>query len=537
MIAVFVAILIQTTLIVLLASAAVLLFRNASAAARHAVWTTAVLCILVLPLMRSVAPAWKIRPAAAARVALAISGNAVDEAPVSAPANTAPLPRFDWMFVWYGGTAIACARLLLGFLRLRRIARKAQPWPAALHPLPANVRLLATRDIDVPLTFGLFRHVILLPESASDWPHDRLRLILAHEIAHVRRRDCLTQLLAKLACAAYWFQPLAWYAAAQLRKERERACDDIVLSHGAKSSDYAEHLLGIIRSIQTQGASIPMAVSIHSHDLQERLKAVLKPQADRRAASWKLTAAVALIAACVAIPLATMRAQTPSASADISGAVSDASGAVVPRAKVTAIGLDTHNREVAYTGPVGQYEFRNIPAGRYSIEVRAPGFAVSQKEVLLTAGQPVAVNPVLEIGDVSENVDVVAPQPATAQPQPQGIPQRIRVGGNVQATKLVYRVPPVYPQHAAETGIHGVVVLQGVISTDGSLLSLASLSKSADAELVQAARDAVSQWRYQPTLLNGEPVEVVTTITVNFKLESAGQESRPRASAKAANRF
>jgi len=244
-----------------------------------------------------------------------------------------------------------------------------------------------------------------------------------------------------------------------------------------------------------------------------------------------------LIAACVAIPLATMRAQTPSASADISGAVSDASGAVVPRAKVTAIGLDTHNREVAYTGPVGQYEFRNIPAGRYSIEVRAPGFAVSQKEVLLTAGQPVAVNPVLEIGDVSENVDVVAPQPATAQPQPQGIPQRIRVGGNVQATKLVYRVPPVYPQHAAETGIHGVVVLQGVISTDGSLLSLASLSKSADAELVQAARDAVSQWRYQPTLLNGEPVEVVTTITVNFKLESAGQESRPRASAKAANRF
>src|SRR5581483_8772968 len=264
------------------------------------------------------------------------------------------------------------------------------------------VRVLATGEIDVPLTFGLFRHVILLPKSAAAWPAERLRLVLAHEFAHVRRRDCLTQLLAEIACAVYWFQPLAWYAASQLRKERERACDDIVLSQGAKSSDYAEHLLGIIRSIKNQGASVPMAVSFNSHDLQARLKAVLKPQADRRAASWKLTAAVALMAACVAIPLATMRAQTPGAAADISGAVSDASGAVVPNARVTAIGLDTHNREVAYTGPVGQYEFRNIPAGRYSIEVRAPGFAMLQKDVLLS-GQPVAVNPVLEIGGVSEN--------------------------------------------------------------------------------------------------------------------------------------
>jgi TonB family protein len=93
------------------------------------------------------------------------------------------------------------------------------------------------------------------------------------------------------------------------------------------------------------------------------------------------------------------------------------------------------------------------------------------------------------------------------------------VGGNVQATKLVYRVPPAYPEHAKQNGLQGVVVLQAVIGINGSLLSIQPLSKSVDAELVQAAQDAVSQWRYEPVLLNGHPVEAVTTITVNFRLE------------------
>jgi TonB family protein len=197
--------------------------------------------------------------------------------------------------------------------------------------------------------------------------------------------------------------------------------------------------------------------------------------------------------------------------------VYDPSNAVVPNAAITATGLDTHNEEAAKTAADGSYTFQHIPPGRYLLEVRAPGFARLQKEILLGGAQRVDL--ILDVGRVAETIDVVAQRPAAAAASPATVPHRIRVGGSVQATKLTYRVPPIYPQHAKEAGIQGSVVLQAVIGTDGNLLSVQPVSMSADPELVQAARDAVSQWRYQPTLLNGKPVEVVTTITVNFRLE------------------
>jgi TonB family protein len=352
-----------------------------------------------------------------------------------------------------------------------------------------------------------------------DWPPERLRLVLAPELAHVRRVDCLTQLFAEVVCALYWFHPLVWLAASQFRKERERACDDAVLNQGAKSSDYAEHLLDVVRSVHLKGVPVAMAISIHSHDLQERLKAILKPHVNRRAATPKLAAGVALIALCIIVPIATMHAQAPGTTGNLTGTVSDISGAVVARAIVTATGLDTHNQEVAHTGPDGTYAFRSLPAGRYLIEVRAPGFKVLQQNQVVPSGSEVAFNAQLQLGAVTETVEVVGQKPPAATPAPHGIPHRIKVGGNVQPVKLTYKVPPVYPEHAKQNGVQGAVVLQAVISIDGRPLSLEVLSKSVDPELAQAARDAVSQWRYEPTLLNGQPVEVVTTITVNFRLE------------------
>ena len=122
----------------------------------------------------------------------------------------------------------------------------------------------------------------------------------------------------------------------------------------------------------------------------------------------------------------------------------------------------------------------------------------------------------LDIGSVSEAVDVVGrgPRPAASGP-----PRRIRVGGNVQATKLVQMTKPVYPDTAQAAGIEGTVLLHAVISMQGNLLGVAVVNTSVDPQLAQAAMDAVKTWQYEPTLLNGTPVEVVTTITVNFRLE------------------
>jgi protein TonB len=99
-----------------------------------------------------------------------------------------------------------------------------------------------------------------------------------------------------------------------------------------------------------------------------------------------------------------------------------------------------------------------------------------------------------------------------------GAPQRIRVGGNVQAAKLIRMVRPEYPAELQQLGIQGTVVMRAVISTTGDLLIVQAINAEGDARLANAALDAVRLWKYQPTLLNGQPVEVVTTITVDFRL-------------------
>ena len=103
-------------------------------------------------------------------------------------------------------------------------------------------------------------------------------------------------------------------------------------------------------------------------------------------------------------------------------------------------------------------------------------------------------------------------------PPPKETPKRIRVGGQVQQAKVLVRIQPLYPPLAKQARIQGTVRLQAVIAKDGSIQELQVLS--GHPLLVQAALDAVRQWRYQPTLLNGEPVEVVTTIDVVFTLSS-----------------
>ena len=130
------------------------------------------------------------------------------------------------------------------------------------------------------------------------------------------------------------------------------------------------------------------------------------------------------------------------------------------------------------------------------------------------------------LGQISETVKVRGAKPATGSlaqavpaAAPTRTPQRIPVGGNVQAAKLLSKVDPVYPANLKQQGISGTVMLRAVISTTGETLNPVVLNTTVNPGLAQAALDAVRQWRYQPTLLNGQPVEIVTNIEVTFELE------------------
>ncbi len=101
-------------------------------------------------------------------------------------------------------------------------------------------------------------------------------------------------------------------------------------------------------------------------------------------------------------------------------------------------------------------------------------------------------------------------------PPPKAAPQRVRVGGNVQQAKMVRMIQPTYPAIAKQAHIQGTVILHAIIAKDGTVQELQLMG--GPPLLVKAAMDAVRQWRYQPTLLNGDPVEVDTTISVIFSL-------------------
>jgi len=405
---------------------------------------------------------------------------------------------------------------------LARVAKRVEaPQPAAELAGRIGVRRVAFVESDrvaMPITWGVLRPLILLPRSRSEWPSERMRLVLAHELIHVQQRDCLIQLLMQIVCALYWFHPLMWLGAAQFRKERERACDDGVLNLGIAGPEYAGHLLELVRTLKA-GARPSLAVAMaHQSNLENRLVALLDAKVNRKKLGRTATVLATLAAICLMLPLASVRGQSPAGRGTLMGTVTDPSGAVIPNATVLANNLDAHTQETAICNPAGEFTLKSVPAGHYTLEVMIPGFkAFRQNDIVLNANDTQRLDVHMELGKINERLEVIGKKPAS-QVTPAAVPHRIRVGGNVNAARLVSKVEPIYPEYAERQGIQGAVMLQAIISKEGSVMSL-SVVNTADPDLARAAMTAVGQWHYQPTLLNGQPVEVVTTISVNFRLE------------------
>jgi TonB family protein len=521
--------LIKATIVMSAAFLAVRVLRRSPAAWRHFVWTAAFAVLLALPAAEVVTPKWGLEappqpPAArAARAAIAA-------VPPAAPLpRTAPRParEIDWpLLVWALGCAITASRFLAGFLRTRWIVRHASDAPYA-HAAGA-VPVLESADVAVPMAWGVLHPVVILPPEARGWPAPRLRSALLHEISHIERRDLAAQWAAQAACAVYWFHPLAWTAARQLRKERERACDDAVLVRGVAPHEYAGHLLEMARALATRRVAPADAPAMaDAPELESRVRALLDPRRDRRPLARRTALAVAACVALALVPIAGVTLRAQGGRGTLAGVVEDASGGRVPNCEVVAKNLDGPNEEITRVDMAGEYLFAAIPPGRYGLEFRSPGFKAQKAEVVVAAGQAARFDAKLDIGGVSERLVVKGgaapqgikrPRPAAAIPQNAGAPVRIRVGGNVQASKLIYHVNPVYPPALLREGVSGTVLLHAVISVDGSLLHVEAINTNVNPGLAAAALDAVRQWRYQPTLLNGQPVEVTTTITVDFQL-------------------
>jgi TonB family protein len=505
-------ILIGITILLGAAYCATAVLQGSSAARRHVIWTCAIAATLLFAPLRWRAPQRVISRSLPAVFTPTITVGAHRE-------DNTPTFSEIALSIWALGSALVGLRLFLSAVQFRRVVHKAHPFEIMACPIP----ILISPHIPGPMVCptwvtGILRPVILLPEDASTWAPSRRRAVLAHELAHVRRRDPMILLAAHLATIVYWFHPLCWLAAARLRIESERACDDAALRIGLLPSGYAGHLLDLARMFNPQPA-IPMATTSH---LESRVKSILDPFVNRSFAARRTWLAAALITAAVMAPLTVLSLHAQATGGgNIVGKVADPTGAVVPRAQVIATNWDAHITEVATSGPVGGFAFDNIPAGSYTIEVSAPGFAVARMDnLILVNGGTLRAEANLVVGTVGENIRVVPPGALAIARQvaPAASAGPIRVGGNVQSAKLIQQVQPIYPPGLQAQGMEGTVVLSAVISKEGAPLNL-HVQKSAGTDFDEAALKAVGQWRYQSTLLNGEPAEVLTTITIDFKLQ------------------
>lgn len=340
------------------AAAATLSALRASADVRHRAWAAALVAALLLPGFAAALPAWSpawgaaaspvttaapavvafvpsetTTNAPAAEPAIAVTsdaGVASTETPTAAPEVAAAPSSFSWLrllaVVWLLGAVLSLAPVAAGLISLarlgRRACRNASPrLNAALARAQRDlgmqrpVRLWMSGERSMPMTWGWLRPVVLLPADAELWTDARLHAVLAHELAHVERRDPLVRLVAQLARAAYWFYPLAHVALRQLEREQEFACDDRALVAGQRPAEYAEHLLAVASARSTirfaPSAALAMA---QPGRLERRLQAVLDPQQPRRPAAGYQRRLGLAVAALVSISLATVQGVRVSAA-------------------------------------------------------------------------------------------------------------------------------------------------------------------------------------------------------------------------------
>ena len=351
----------KATILLIAALVATVPLRRATAGSRHLVWLAALVGVLALPLLSRVdslrlgvlpsamafdgergvargSPRCRDRrrrcrprtlaPALAAHSGFAVARNRPLPAPSSPawrPSDLASVSMLSTIaLIWSVVAVVLVGWLVVGTISVRRIVADAREltspdWTMPLCEvadrldLESPPRLVISDRTEMAFACRALTPTIVLPSAAESWTDDRRRAVLFHELAHIKRHDLVGHALGRLACALYWFHPLVWTAAKNLRAESERACDDLVLSCGARPSEYAQHLLEMVTSVRNYGAPIMALPMARKKEFEGRMLAILDP-AIRRASPGRLqSAAVVATVGLLSLTVAAVAPASPRA--------------------------------------------------------------------------------------------------------------------------------------------------------------------------------------------------------------------------------
>ena len=564
---------IKVSAILLLALIGTLCLRKSSAAARR--WVLAVGVVSAVA-----APALHVLPIPPVRVApveplvfdalLLRPDVPFTEPAVAAVASDDVVGRLA-VTIWLVGAVASAGVLLIGLARLRWLRASSSrvedgPWHRLCVDLAGSCGL--GRGVDLLLgprpglvaTWGWRRPVVMLPVSASEWSAERMHVVLLHELAHVRRGDWVLQMSAEALRCVWWFNPLAWAVRARLRRESEHAADDLVLARGVPAATCAGHLVELVKEVRKHRRTwLPAPAMARPSHLEQRLSAMLNPRTNRRSMTrlarvgslGVLVSASLVVAALHVGPVSAShfvesignvveQEQPAEPSSERRAAIAAAVAAAVEAAAASRSAESTGNA-VEQEQPAFQIELSSEQRAAIAAAVAAAVEAAAASRSAESTGNAVEQEQPAEPS--SEQIAELVARAAALQEQLQAVLDEMqvllgdsdrsaggsnsnepfRIGDGIRSPAKIVNVNPVYPPEAREARVQGVVILEATISRTGEVSDV-EVMRSVPL-LDEAAVAAVRQWRYEPTLVDGEPVSILMTVTMNFQLRD--DEARP----------
>jgi beta-lactamase regulating signal transducer with metallopeptidase domain len=311
---------VKGSLLLVLAAVACTCLPRSSAAFRHFIWTLASIGFLFCPFFSFVFPPLDlpVLPAKAQLAQTASNGSSIETAIGDVPAVGINVMMIVCV-VWLIGAAIYLLCWGIGLARTYRSRQMgAQLSDHSLLNLVQDAcgevglkrvpQILIADDAIMPMTFGVFKPVVLLPSNCLEWSIERTRVVLLHELSHVRRLDSLVQTLFQFLFVFHWYHPLLWYAGRQMRLLREEACDDRVIGCGVSPVDYSRHLVEMVREFRLlPAAQMAGSMMARASQLETRVRDLLTFVRNREAIPIVKILVVSCLAVLIVGPVAVIR--------------------------------------------------------------------------------------------------------------------------------------------------------------------------------------------------------------------------------------
>jgi TonB family protein len=496
---------IKTTIILSGACLMAALMHELTAAARNMMLRLALAAVLLLPILSFFIPS----------IYIAVTSPAASRAllvPFSYGSNSATgqgdisqMPFLPWQIwlvgAWLLGVLIVGGRSIIGYRLSRKIIKNGRPIEnAALLALNREiskglninrqVRLVGSSMTTIPYAFGILNPTIVLPTGIQSWPPGALRMVLVHELAHIRRRDLLWLHISTLVMALHWFNPAAWVVRRKMIMESDKTCDDYVLSAGAEGALYAERLVMLARYLKRGPLVINHGTGMaRQSQLEERIMSILNNKV-KKTGMRKLSYAVLIAAALLlVVPMAAMQLR-----ADEAGAPS--------------LRQDSPKSEPERLATVDEIPpVDSVPAVTNMAQPDVPEIEPDQLP---------AIDEIPPAGSLPELKEIA--QQSVPESEPEKLPAVDEFVPADSVAKMIKMAPPIYPDSAKKAGIEGAVYIRVSLDSKGKVRD-ARIAKSSGSEMLdKAALDAAHQCEWKPAVRSGRPIAIWVSYKIIFQM-------------------